>query len=107
MRFRNRRASETGTKHQVLWVVCVVSIMLLGVTEWPSMVADAMQSRRWQELQASLPWTQAARNKVLAASLTELWDRHSSDDLLYILLLLINAFVAKVRTRLAPLDWQW
>ena len=54
-------------------------------------------SRPWQQLQSLLPWTQAARNKMLATSLVQLWDRHSSDDLLYILLLLINASVVKAR----------
>jgi hypothetical protein len=52
--------------------------------------------RPWQQLQAALPWTAAAKAKQLKASIRELWDRHSSDDLVSMFLVLIDAYVARV-----------
>lgn len=54
--------------------------------------------RLWQQLQAALPWTGAARAKELLASVQELWGRHSSDDLVSMLLVLIDAYVTKVKS---------
>ena len=52
--------------------------------------------RPWQQLQAALPWTAAAQAKQLQASIKELWDRHSSDDLVSMFLVLIDAYVTRV-----------
>ena len=52
--------------------------------------------RLWQQLQAALPWTGAAQAKQLQASIQELWERHSSDDLVSMFLVLIDAYVTKV-----------
>ena len=53
--------------------------------------------RPWQQLQAALPWTGAAQAKQLQSSIQELWERHSSDDLVSMFLVLIDAYVTKVR----------
>jgi hypothetical protein len=53
--------------------------------------------RPWQQLQAALPAGPGARNRELAASVAELWGRRSSDDLLSLFLVLIDAFVVKAR----------
>ncbi|KAK9905608.1 hypothetical protein WJX75_002931 [Coccomyxa subellipsoidea] len=50
----------------------------------------------WQQLQARLSWTAAARAQELTRSIQTLWDRHSSDDLVSLLLVLVDAFVVKV-----------
>ncbi|BDA47648.1 probable violaxanthin de-epoxidase, chloroplastic [Coccomyxa sp. Obi] len=50
----------------------------------------------WQQLQAGLPWTPAARAQELAKSIQTLWERHSSDDLVSLFLVLIDAFIVKV-----------
>ena len=52
--------------------------------------------RPWQQLQAALPWTGAAQAKQLQSSIQELWERHSSDDLVSMFLVLIDAYVTKV-----------
>jgi hypothetical protein len=51
--------------------------------------------RPWQQLQARLSWTAAARAQELTRSIQTLWDRHSSDDLVSLLLVLVDAFVIK------------
>lgn len=63
--------------------------------------------RPWQQLQAALPWTAAAQAKQLQESIRELWDRHSSDDLVSMCLVLIDAYVTRVGrtgTSLLPLQ---
>ena len=52
-------------------------------------------SRPWQQLQARLSWTEAARAEELTGSIQTLWERHSSDDLVSLFLVLIDAFVVK------------
>ena len=54
--------------------------------------------RPWQDLQAALPWTGVAQAQELRSSIQELWERHSSDDLVSMLLVLIDAYVTKVCT---------
>lgn len=56
-----------------------------------------MWYRPWQRLQAAVPWTAAAKAASLRESVVTLWQRHSSDDLLYLFLVLIDAFVTKAR----------
>ena len=59
-------------------------------------MGHAQRCRPWQELQAALPWTGAAQAKQLLSSIQELWERHSSDDLVSMFLVLIDAYVTKV-----------
>ena len=52
--------------------------------------------RPWRQLQEALSWTGAAQAKQLMSSVQELWERHSSDDLVSMFLVLIDAYVTKV-----------
>ena len=51
----------------------------------------------WQQALARLPWTPAARALALRKNIRELWARQQSDDLLYIFLSVIDAYITKVR----------
>ena len=49
----------------------------------------------WQQALAGLPWTPAARALALQKNIGELWARQQSDDLLYIFLSVIDAYITK------------
>ncbi|KAK9839677.1 hypothetical protein WJX81_005418 [Elliptochloris bilobata] len=49
-----------------------------------------------QQAIARLPWTPAARALTLQKNLAELWARQQSDDLLFIFLSVIDAYITKV-----------
>lgn len=61
----------------------------------------------WQQALARLPWTPAARALALQKNIGELWARQQSDDLLYIFLSVIDAYITKARQACpkAPLSW--
>ncbi|KAJ9516112.1 hypothetical protein QJQ45_024542 [Haematococcus lacustris] len=51
----------------------------------------------WLQLAAQLPFTTAAKTQQLWATLQDLWSRHTSDDLLFVVLVLINQYVMPVK----------
>lgn len=93
------RLSASQGKHAPLWQEDVESATCCAlpflVTELPCDEHGSCR-RPWQQLQASLSWTAAAKAKELLASVHELYIRHSSDDLVSMFLVLIDAYVTKV-----------
>jgi len=52
----------------------------------------------WVKVFGRLRFTRSSRIKKLLGTVNEFWRRESSDDLLYIFLVLIDSFVVEVRT---------
>lgn len=62
----------------------------------PNLMSACCRSA-WQQALARLPWTPAARALALQKNVSELWARQQSDDLLYIFLSVIDAYITKAR----------
>ncbi|GFH24831.1 Violaxanthin de-epoxidase, partial [Haematococcus lacustris] len=71
--------------------------VLEGLTQLDGWSPEEAAGSPWLQLAARLPFTTAAKTQQLWTTLQDLWSRHTSDDLLFVVLVLINQYVMPVK----------
>ena len=57
----------------------------------------------WRQLTQLLPWTASAKDTAtLMATIQRFWERNTTDDLLFLFLVVIDAHIREVLTLLPP-----
>lgn len=59
----------------------------------------------WQKAAAVIPWSSSAKGTKILTSIRDVYQRNTSDDLLFMLLVLIDAYITKVHPSKAPAIW--
>lgn len=95
MDIQRRAALETLTKAMQA-VPTSIALNSLPELEAATKLNNITVGTPWQKASAAIPWSGSAKGTKILQSIREVYQRNTSDDLLFMLLVLIDAYITKV-----------
>lgn len=92
---QSRSSLDTLTKGMRL-VPTSLALNSLPELEAATRLNNVTLETTWQKTAAAIPWSNSAKGTKILTSIRDVYQRNTSDDLLFMLLVLIDAYITKV-----------